>query len=115
MEGVRFKVTPAVAATEFGPGGIVDKTPMSISRHFIDWSRPALPAAADWLVDRGANGSQLDLGGTIVVVPGARAGRRLLDLLVQRADEQSLVLLPPTITTEHALPELLYQPKRPFA
>lgn len=88
---------------------------MPITRHFIDWSRPALPAAADWLVDRAANGSQLDLAGTIVVVPGARAGRRLLELLVERAEARSLVLTPPTITTEHALPELLYLPKRPFA
>lgn len=88
---------------------------MPIARHFIDWSRPALPAAADWFVDRAANGSQLDLAGTIVVVPGARAGRRLLELLVERAEARSLVLTPPTITTEHALPEVLYQPKRPFA
>ena len=88
---------------------------MPIARHFIDWSQPALPAAADWLVARAAARAILDLGQTIVVVPGARAGRRLLELLVERAESQSLVLTPPTITTEHALPELLYQPKRPFA
>jgi hypothetical protein len=88
---------------------------MPIARHFIDWSQPALPAAADWLVARAAHDRVLDLGRTIVVVPGSRAGRRLLELLVERAEAQSLVLTPPTITTEHALPELLYQPKRPFA
>ena len=88
---------------------------MPIARHFIDWAQPALPAAADWLVARAAKGQVLDLAQTIVVVPGSRAGRRLLELLVERADAQSLVLTPPIITTEHALPELLYQPKRPFA
>ncbi len=88
---------------------------MPIARHFIDWSQPALPAAADWLVARAAQDRELDLGQTIVVVPGARAGRRLLELLVERADAHSLALTPPAITTEHALPELLYQPKRPFA
>ncbi|MCI0361101.1 MAG: hypothetical protein L0211_21690, partial [Planctomycetaceae bacterium] len=88
---------------------------MPITRHFIDWSQPALPVAADWLVERAARGSQLDLAGTIVVVPGARAGRRLLELLEQRAASGSLEWTPPTITTEHGLPELLYLPKRPFA
>jgi hypothetical protein len=88
---------------------------MPITRHFIDWTLPALPAAADWLVARAARSGDLDFGRTIVVVPGARAGRRLLELLVQRADERSLNLTPPTITTEHALAELLYLPKRPFA
>ena len=88
---------------------------MPVARHFIDWTQPALPAAADWLVARASANGALDLGQTIVIVPGARAGRRLLELLVERADAQSLVLTPPTITTEHGLPELLYQPKRPFA
>src|SRR5687767_8746748 len=51
----------------------------------------------------------------IVVVPVARAGRRLLQLLVQAAEAQSLLLTPPDILTEGALPERLYRPKRPFA
>lgn len=88
---------------------------MSIARHFIDWSQAALPAAADWLVARAARDGNLDLSRTIVVVPGGRAGRRMLELLVERAAARSLVLAPPTITTEQGLPELLYQPKRPFA
>ena len=88
---------------------------MPIARHFLDWSAPALPAAADWLAARFAADGTLDLSGTIVVLPGARAGRRLLELLVARAESAVLLLIPPTITTEHALPELLYEPKRPFA
>ena len=88
---------------------------MPVTRHFLDWTKPALPAAADWLVARYARQAELDLARVIVVVPGARAGRRLTELLVARADARSLVLTPPTITTEHAVPELLYEPKRPFA
>ena len=84
-------------------------------RHFLDWSAPALPAAAAWLAERDAREGALDLGGAIIVVPGARAGRRLLELLVTLSDSHSLVFTPPTITTEHALPELLYVPKKPFA
>ena len=88
---------------------------MSITRHFLDWSQQALPAVTAWLAERYRAEGQLDLGGVILVVPGGRAGRRLVELLVARADADSLCLTPPTITTEHALPELLYEPKRPFA
>src|SRR5687768_14609068 len=88
---------------------------MSVTRHFLDWNEPALPTAADWLVARYAREGELDLSGVIVVVPGARAGRRLMELLVAPADAKSLLFTPPTVTTEHALPELLYEPKRPFA
>jgi ATP-dependent helicase/nuclease subunit B len=92
---------------------------MPITRHFLDWNQPALPAAAAWLLERYRsatnNVDELDLSGVIVVVPGARAGRRLLELLVGETDRRSLALTPPTITTEHELPERLYQPQRPFA
>ncbi len=44
--------------------------------------------------------------------PRRRARRRLLELLVQTAHSR---LLPPRIVTESELPELLYEPKRPFA
>ena len=60
-------------------------------------------------------GSTWDLSRVIVVVPGRRAGRRLLELLVFEARERKLHFIPPTIITEGGLPELLYSPKRPFA
>src|SRR5688500_6867170 len=88
---------------------------MPVTRHFLDWKEPALPAAADWLVARYARDGELDLSRVIVVVSGGRVRRRLEELLVTRADARSLVLTPPTITTEHGLPELLYEPQRPFA
>src|SRR5512145_1993331 len=88
---------------------------MPIRRHFLDWSTPALPMAAEYLMSRCARGESLDLSGLVIVVPGARAGRRLLEILVQRAEEKNLLLTPPLITTEGKVPELLYVPKRPFA
>jgi len=93
---------------------------VAVTRRFLDWKQPALPSAAEWL--RGkyrrkeeASTRTLDLRSVIVVVPGGRAGRRLLELLVEKAEADGLVLLPPVITTEGRLPELLYTPKRPFA
>ena len=93
---------------------------MAVTRRFLDWKRPALVSAAEWLREKyrrkdEASTRTLDLRGVIVVVPGGRAGRRLLELLVERAEADGLVLFPPLITTEGRLPELLYTPKRPFA
>lgn len=93
---------------------------MAVTRQFLDWNRPALVSAAEWLREKyrrkdEASTRTLDLRGAIVVVPGGRAGRRLLELLVERAEGDGLVLFPPVITTEGKLPELLYIPQRPFA
>ena len=88
---------------------------MPIRRTFLDWSKPALPSAAECLISRCAKDGALDLSGLIIVVPGGRAGRRLLEILVQLADEKGHFLTPPAITTEGKVPERLYAPKRPFA
>ncbi len=88
---------------------------MPIELEFIDWSKPALPAAARWFAGRIAAGANLDLADVIVCVPGAQARRRLLELLVEIASEQGLMLAPPRIVTPGTLPELLYEAKQPFA
>jgi RecB family exonuclease len=88
---------------------------MGISRHFLGTSRPALAAAASYLIERFAAGSELDLSTAVVVVPGSRAARRLLELLVQLASGRWPGLQPPRILTFSELPELLYPPKKPFA
>lgn len=93
---------------------------MAVTRSFLDWKRPALVSAAEWLREKYRRKDEvstrvLNLRGVIVIVPGGRAGRRLLELLVERAEADGLVLFPPLITTEGRLPELLYTPKRPFA
>ena len=88
---------------------------MPITRKFIDWDRPILPAATDYLVAKHSSQGVLNLERVVVVLPGGRAGRRLLELLALRAQRDELVFLPPQITTAGALPELLYESKRPFA
>ena len=82
---------------------------------FFNWNRLPLQAVADYLVERYGARGRLDLAKVIVVLPGRRAGRRLLELLVETATRASLELVPPVIETVGALPEQLYTPKRPFA
>jgi hypothetical protein len=88
---------------------------MAITRQFIDWQQPILPAAAEFLADRYASGGALDCRDAIVVVPGSRAGRLLRELLIQIADERKLTFTPPRVVTLGDLPEQLYQSTRPHA
>lgn len=88
---------------------------MAITREFLGFDRPALAAAAEYLIDRFGRSSLADLRHVIVVVPGARAGRRLLEILVDCAEAKGPMFAPPQISTVGQLPELLYQAKKPFA
>ena len=88
---------------------------MNYSYQWLDWHRPILHEAASYLLQRDSNPTTWDMTNVIVVVPGGRAGRRLLELLVELAAEHQRQLLPPKIVTLGVLPELLYQPKKPFA
>lgn len=88
---------------------------MPITRSFLGMQQAALPAAADYLISRFGNDKFLDLRDVLVVVPGGRAGRRLLEILVDCAESQRLTFTRPQIQTVGTLPELLYQAKKPFA
>ena len=88
---------------------------MVIAQKFLGLDQPALTQAADYLIDRFRRQHTADLGGVTVVLPGGRAGRRLLELLVDKCAALELLFTPPQITTVGQLPELLYQAKRPFA
>lgn len=88
---------------------------MPLKLEFIGWERPGLSAAADYLVRRYATGTSLDMERVVAALPGSRAGRRLLEILVTRADAEKLTLVPPQIVTTGHLPELLYRAKKPFA
>lgn len=88
---------------------------MALLREFLGWHRPGLRAAVDWLEQRYVHNKSFDLGNVKIALPGARAGRRLLELLVERAEAKSLVLEPPHILTVGGLPECLYRPTRPAA
>lgn len=86
-----------------------------IRRRFLPWKEPALPAAARHLADERAADGRLDLEDLVVVLPAARAGRRLLELLIDEADRRELMLIPPRTTTYRDLPEALYEPSAPLA
>lgn len=85
---------------------------------FLGWDRPALHGAAERLLARGdapgGREGELDLSEHLVVVPGARAGRRLQELLLEGAEVRSRPLRPPQVVTVGSLPERLYLPERPL-
>ncbi|MBX9577906.1 MAG: PD-(D/E)XK nuclease family protein [Chthoniobacterales bacterium] len=73
---------------------------------FFGWHRPWLPRLAQHLIAQQSNLSE-----TVVILPGKRAGRRLLELLALQAQEQSQLLIPPVIMTlEEAVTALLEIP-----
>ncbi|MCA9205384.1 MAG: hypothetical protein KDA59_20170, partial [Planctomycetales bacterium] len=88
---------------------------MPIRCEFLGLERPALESAADYLLGQFADGGAADLRDVQVVLPSGRAGRRLLEILVDRCESQRRVLTQPNITTVGRFPELLYQAKQPFA
>lgn len=87
----------------------------SITRVFLGWERPLLESAVAWLAQNFSDDGEFDLSGVTVVVPGRRAGRRLLEMLVLRAETDLLRLTPPRIETLGQLPEQLYPLQRPLA
>ncbi|CAN5683084.1 PD-(D/E)XK nuclease family protein [soil metagenome] len=99
-------------APTFAPGAISGSEGLA-TRHFLGWEGAALPAAAAWLAERYASGGMLDLSDLRVVLPGARARRRLLELLLDEAESRGLPLIPPDLVTAGALPERLYTPPIP--
>jgi ATP-dependent helicase/nuclease subunit B len=82
---------------------------------FLGWGTPALPLAAAELTQRYAEDGLVWLDRAVLALPGARAGRRLRELLVEEAERRGARLLPPRIVTTGGLPELLYDPERPLA
>src|SRR5262245_16738070 len=86
-----------------------------IDRVFLGWTAPPLQSVASELVRRYRRADALDLRHVVVVTPGGRAGRRLLELLVDGCAREGLLFTPPTVITESALPERLYQPRKPLA
>ena len=88
---------------------------MAITRHFLDWEKPALTAAADYLIRQYAHGDQLDMSKVILVFPGRRAARRMLELLVQRGGTKWPALIPPRMVTFTRFPEMLYPQKLQLA
>ena len=106
-------MTPPIAIT---PGALpIATTPGSVERVFLDWSLPALASVADWLVARCASAATIDLRALSVALPTSRASRRLLELLVARADASERPLFPPKLVTAGALPDLVAASPTPIA
>ena len=76
-------------------------------RLFLDWDRPLLERAAEWLLDQAGESSLLDLSDRLVVVPTRNAGRRLREMLANLADERGTAILPPLV----APPNILVRPE----
>ena len=91
-------------------------TEPGLHQHWLDWQRPALHSAVDWLrLAAPPVGRSWDLAGWTLALPGSRAVRRLRELLAEAAEAGRLVLSPPRIVTVGFLPELLYTPPLPIA
>jgi ATP-dependent helicase/nuclease subunit B len=83
-----------------------------VERVFLGWDRPLLPLVVDHLLAH-AKGAPIDLRHLLIVTPVARAGSRLLESLVLRAEESGRTILPPRVVTTGALLDLLAPPSLP--
>ena len=82
---------------------------------FLGWDQPALPTAAAHLIEHYIEGPVADLRGATVVLPGRRARRRVIELLLDQAEARGATLIPPEATTVGNLPGLLHSGPRPLA
>ncbi|MCH7564814.1 MAG: PD-(D/E)XK nuclease family protein [Gemmatimonadetes bacterium] len=87
----------------------------TVDRVFLGWDRPALPSAAAHLIQHYAEGAVADLRPATVVLPGRRARRRIIELLLDEAEARGVTLIPPAATTVGHLPGLLHASPRPLA
>jgi ATP-dependent helicase/nuclease subunit B len=95
---------------------MTDRPPTSlVQRIFLGWDGPALPRAAKRVAEVYAGAEGLDLRQVVVVTPAARAGRRLVELLLDEAEARGVHLIPPETVTIGRFPELLYQATTPPA
>ncbi|MEE8142123.1 MAG: PD-(D/E)XK nuclease family protein, partial [Planctomycetota bacterium] len=86
-----------------------------MKRIFLDWKRACLESAGEFLFQRYAARGSVNLAAVTVVLPGSRAGRRLLEILVARAEAEQITLVPPSIITVAGLAEQLVKGRRPVA
>lgn len=84
-------------------------------RVFLGWERPVLPAAAEHLLDHYLRDGTADMRRATVVLPGSRARRRLVELLLDEAERRGAILVPPRTTTVGGLAEVLAPPPGPAA
>lgn len=89
---------------------------MSIERVFLGSGGHCLHAVVDHLQERfPPDAHRWELESLLLLLPGARAGRRLRTLLRRRAAELGRQLVPPSITTIGRLPDRVLVPERATA
>ena len=82
---------------------------------FLRLETPGTPLGCRLSVGKIRARAEWDLERVVVALPGGRAGRRLLERMVELAGERGAVFTPPRIVTVGHLPELLYEVKKPLA
>lgn len=87
---------------------------MSISRKFLGWKTPFLKSTAKFLCDQAENENVIDLSSYTCVLQVSRAGRRLLELLVEEAEKRNKFLIPPEIINVGSLPERIITGSKPL-
>ena len=90
---------------------------MGVYREFLGWERPFLEGVAGYFLEMGgASGDGVvDLRDCVLVLPGRRGGRRLLELLAKGAEDKGCLLLPPVFLTLGVFPEYFYSVPRAVA
>ncbi len=98
---------------------------MPVQREFLGCGGLFLENVADYLLNLGLlnlgplnldkHEFCINLAQLTVIIPSARSERRLIEILASKATENNSALIPPTVFTVGALPELLYTPQKPFA
>lgn len=87
----------------------------TFKQHTLNWRQPILDSVVRYLADHHVQNGHFDLGRLVAVLPSGVGARRLLQRLVLFSEARGWSFVPPRISTVGGLPELLYQPKRPFA
>ena len=87
----------------------------TVERVFLGWDQPALPAAAAHLIEHYIEGPVADLRSATIVLPGRRARRRVIELLLDEAEARGATLIPPEATTVGNLPGLIHAGPTPLA
>ncbi len=82
---------------------------------FLGWDKPVLPTAAAHLIEHYIEGPVADLRPATVVLPGGRARRRIIELLLDEADVRGATLIPPEAITVGNLPGRLHGSPKPLA
>ena len=86
--------------------------PQTHNHIFLGWDGPALPLAAAHLIDHYIDGDVVDMRAATLVLPGGRALRRIIEVLLDETEARGATLIPPTATTVGNLPlELHTDPK----